>query len=116
MLEQKVRLRRSDDINLVRKDGKSWRHPFVVLLVRKNSLEVSRFAFITSRRVGNAVVRNRVKRLLRESVRYDLSLIEPGWDCLLIARPAIKTATFDETKTAVRRLLEQANLLVSEFS
>ncbi len=109
-----MRLNRATDIAFVRTSGKSWRHPLVILLARKNRLEGSRFAFIASRRVGNAVTRNRSKRFLRESIRTDLNLIQPGWDCLLIARPAISKARFIDIQTAVHQLLEQAELFGGE--
>jgi len=72
---------------------------------------VSRFAFVASRRVGNAVVRNRVKRLLREAVRGHLDEIQPGWDCIWIARPQLSRASFAEVETAVLQLLKQSKLL-----
>lgn len=116
MLPQRMRLRQATDIALIRKEGQSWRHPLLILLARQNNIEVSRFGMIASRRIGNAVVRNRAKRLLRESVRADLDLIKPGWDCLLIARRAMTTVGFAEVQTAVHHLMEQANLLVGECS
>ncbi|HRQ37214.1 MAG TPA: ribonuclease P protein component [Chloroflexota bacterium] len=110
MLQSNHRLRRPADINLVRQAGNSWRHPLLILLVRSNSLPVSRFAFVASRHVGKAVQRNRAKRLLREAVRAHLPEIQPGWDCVLIARPSLPQAAFGEVETAVTQLLQRAKL------
>jgi ribonuclease P protein component len=75
---------------------------------------VSRFGFAASRRIGNAVERNRAKRLLREAVRLHLPEIVPGVDCLLIARRATPGASFHEVEAAVLMLLERADLLISK--
>lgn len=115
MLKQQARLHHHKDISSVRRQGKSWRHALVILLAKPNRVKKSRFAFIANRKVGNAVIRNRAKRLLREVVRYDYHLIKPGWDCLFIARPSIRKASFVEVQTVVRSLLVQANLLVGEY-
>ena len=115
MLPQSYRLRRSSDLTLVQKHGRSWRHPFCILLVRQGGSRLSRFAFVASRRVGNAVIRNRVKRLLREAVHLHLDEIQPGWDCVWIARPRLPLASFAEVETAVLQLLKRSKLLtVSE--
>ncbi|MCP4420091.1 MAG: ribonuclease P protein component [Chloroflexi bacterium] len=111
MLPQSHRLKRSADLKFVQKQGRSWRHLFCILLVRQRGSEKSRFAFVASRRVGNAVMRNRVKRLLREAVRLHLDDIQPGWDCVWIARPRLSRASFSEVETAVLQLLKQSKLL-----
>lgn len=111
MLPQPHRLKRSADVTLVQKQGRSWRHPLCILLSKQGGTQASRFAFIASKRVGKAVVRNRVKRLLREAVRLHLDDIQPGWDCVWIARPQLSQASFAEVETAVLRLLAQAKLL-----
>ena len=112
MLQHKYRLRRSSDLERVRQEGDVWRHPFIVFLACKNEQDdESRFAFVASRRVGNAVQRNRVRRLMREAIRQHLDEICPEWDCILIARPQILQATFAEVETAVLQLLRRAKLL-----
>ena len=111
MLPQQHRLKRASDVFLVRRQGRSWRHPLAVLLVRANEQEVSRFGFVASRAVGKAVERNRAKRLLREVVHSHLPQIAVGWDCLLIARNQLPEASFMEVDTAVSQLLARANLL-----
>lgn len=112
MLPKPHRLQRASDVQHVRQQGQGWRHPLAILLVTTNELEVSRFAFAASRSVGKAVVRNRAKRLLRETVRQHLGRVIPGKDCLFIARQPLGRATFKEAETAVLLLLHRANLSV----
>lgn len=114
MLQPDNRLRRSTDLERVRRQGHSWHHPLAILLVQKNTCNVSRFAFIASRRVGKAVHRNRAKRLMREAVRLYLGRIKPGWDCVIIARATATDVTFLQMETAVSQLLRRAHLLPDE--
>lgn len=111
MLPQPHRLKRSAEVAIVQQQGRSWRHPLCILLSKAGETEASRFAFVASKRVGKAVVRNRVRRLLREAVRLHIGEIQPGWDCVWIARPQLSQATFAEVETAVLQLLARAKLL-----
>lgn len=113
MLPSSHRLRHSDDIARVRQGGRRWQHPFLVLYVDvqpQDSLSVSRFAFVAGRHIGRATTRNRVKRRLREIVRRHLDTIEPGHDCLVVARPALVTAEYAELERIVLTLLTRAGL------
>ena len=113
MLPPPHRLTRSADVTKVQQQGQSWRHPLCILVKQQRDDGVSRFAFIASKRVGKAVVRNRVKRLLREAVRLHLGEIQPGWDCVWIARPQLSQASYAEAETAVLQLLRRAKLLIT---
>ena len=70
----------------MRRLGKSYAHPLVVLIVLANEKDRSQFAVSAGRSVGNAVERNRAKRLLRECIRPKIGQIAPGWDVVFIAR------------------------------
>lgn len=111
MLQRRYRLRSSSDLQQVRQEGRSWRHPLLILLVKTNQRDSSRFAFVAGRRVGNAVVRNRSKRLMREVVRRHLDEIAAGYDVMLIARASIAAVSYRDVETAVLQLLARANLL-----
>ena len=68
-MERALRLTYDADFRRVRTHGKSWAHPFAILCALPNNLPHNRYGFSVSKRIGGAVVRNRVKRLLREAVR-----------------------------------------------
>ena len=80
-------LKKSGQYALVYRGGRSWVNRLVVMKVLANGLNLSRYGFSISRRVGKAVIRNRVKRVLRE-ILY-AAPVEPGWDVVFIARPAL---------------------------
>ncbi|PID87189.1 MAG: ribonuclease P protein component [Chloroflexi bacterium] len=114
MLQLQNRLRRSADLKRVRQQGESRRHPLAILIVHPNGLEESRFAFVASRRVGNAVKRNRGRRLLREVVRLHMSHIKPGYDCIFIVRRATPEASYADAETAVLQVLRRLKLMVAD--
>jgi ribonuclease P protein component len=70
-----------------------------------NGRDQDRYGISTGRRLGNAVVRNRVRRRLREILRHAPNDTEHGWDILIVARPATTQASFDELRIALERLL-----------
>lgn len=110
MLPRCARLTDGSDFARVRSEGRSWSNPLLVLCVARNGLQVTRLGFSVSRRIGNAVTRNRVKRLIREAVRLQYDVIEPGWDVVLIARRPIVGADFAEVRQAVNDLVVRARL------
>lgn len=95
----------------VRQAGKVYAHPLLLLIVLENDLGQSRFAVSASRAVGKATQRNRAKRLVRAALQSMIPSIEPGWDMLLLARPLLTTASFEETRNALLSLLKRANLI-----
>jgi ribonuclease P protein component len=89
-MKSEKRLTKPEHFALVYDEGVTQKNRYLVLKARPNQLEFSRYGISVSKRIGNAVIRNRVKRILREILR--LSPLNPGWDIILIARsPAVKT-------------------------
>jgi ribonuclease P protein component len=94
---------------LVYDKGKSWACDLLVMKALPNELTLSRYGISVSKRVGNAVIRNRIKRLLREILR--IAPVRPGWDTIFIARPKAASTDYTSLKQAVEGLLSRAHLI-----
>jgi len=110
-VQRKFRLTRSEDFKRVRRSGKSYAHPLVVLIVQTHDQPRVKVGVAAGRTVGTAVYRNRAKRLLREAMRPLIPNIASGLDLILIARPGLVSATLEETRQALLALLKRAQIL-----
>jgi ribonuclease P protein component len=108
-MERDNHLTKTEQYTLVYKKGVSFANPSIVLKMLPNRLDYSRYGISVSKRVGNAVVRNHVKRLLREILR--LSSIAPGWDIILIARNPAALCNYHQLNQSVIQLLSRAQIL-----
>ena len=93
----------------VHRRGRSWSSNAVVLKVIPNGLDFSRYGFSVSKRVGKAVVRNRVKRRLREIMRT--RKLVPGQDLVIVARTVAAESSYSTMESSVNSLLKRARLL-----
>lgn len=107
------RLRTAKDVERARRRGLGF-HSALVRLSALDAIQAespgTRCAFSVSRRVGKAVVRNRVRRRLREIARRVIPGLAPGWHLVFTARPAAATASYAELQAAVAQVLQRARL------
>jgi ribonuclease P protein component len=110
-MRQPFRLTRSNEIKRVRRNGKSFSHPLFVLVCFPNQLGITRFTVSASKRVGNAVIRNRSRRRIRACVRQVYPLLNVGWDILFLVRRPILKASFPELEKVIGTQLRRAGIL-----
>jgi len=84
---------------------------YLVLYARKNRSATNRVGVTVSKKLGGAVVRNRVRRRLREVYRLNETKFAPGWDIVVVARSRCVTAPFRELIRAYLSLAEKAGIL-----
>ena len=106
-----VMLSRPGEFARLAERGVTRTHPLLVGRFVRNDLDQTRFGLATGKRLGGAVVRNRVRRRIREALRVMAPSFQPGWDVLIIARPAVVEADHDALVGALRRVLRSGGVL-----
>jgi ribonuclease P protein component len=104
-------LSRPQDFAALQERGTMRSHPLLAARILRTDLEETRFGMATGRALGSAVVRNRIRRRIREALRAFEADIQPGWDVLLIARPALVAADHETLVTTLRRQLGRGGVL-----
>ena len=113
MLKKELRIRKQKEFDKIFSKGAYFSEKFLVLKVVENELEISRFGFIVSNKISKkAVERNRLKRLLRETVRLKQNKIKPGFDAIFIFRGKDVKKSFDDVDIVVENLLKRSGLLL----
>ncbi|MCB1279615.1 ribonuclease P protein component [Prosthecobacter sp.] len=111
-LPSNLRMKLARDFARVKTQGGSQAGKYLVLgALRVETLEEFQFGLITGGRLGNAVVRNRIRRLLREIIRAHRTEIAHGWQMVIIARWRAPQATLAELESDWLRLARRMNLL-----
>ncbi len=113
VLPRARRLRDGRDFRRVRNEGRSWSVPLLVLQAARRPDgpdNRTRIGVVAGKRVGGAVVRNRVKRRVRESVRLRYDRLERGWDIVFIVRSQAADSDFRALDGAVAQLFARAGV------
>ena len=84
---------------------------YLVLYARKNRSATNRVGVTVSKKLGHAVVRNRVRRRLREVYRLNEARFAPGWDIVVVARSRCVNADFQKITDAYLSLAAKAGIL-----
>ena len=110
-MDTRCTLKKNSDFRRLYAKGKSVVTPYMVLYCRRNSLGVNRLGYTVSTKLGHAVVRNRVRRRLREIYRLNSPSMKQGWDIVVVARSRAVTAEYAELERAYLSLAAKLGLL-----
>ena len=111
-LPASARLKRRCEFQKVFQGGRKSVRPFLVVhALQRNDPESTRLGLTVSRRVGNAVVRNRVKRLVRETFRHARPELPPGFDLVIVARSPAARASLQQLQENFRQAAAELGLL-----
>jgi ribonuclease P protein component len=108
-MAKKLALTRRAQYLAVYKSGKASADNLLVVKCLANGMDITRTGFSVTKETGKATVRNRIKRLLRESVR--IMHLKPGWDIVFIARKGIIAADYHTIGKSMCKLLGKSALL-----
>ncbi len=113
MLASRYRLKGKEEIDKVKEKGKLYQFSnFGFLILKRKDKEDSKFAFVVSTKVSKqAVQRNRVKRVLSETVRYEMSILKKGYDCVFLLKKSSARTSSEELVTETKKVLKKAKLI-----
>ena len=109
-MRRKEVLTGSREFGAVYNKGKSVGDRYVVLFYKKNGLPYTRTGFLASKKVGNAVMRNRARRLMKESVRL-MDPLPAGYDIIFIARNTIEGKSCKEVQRSIASAVRRAGIV-----
>ncbi len=112
MLSKQNRLTSEKDFNVIKEKGSVVQSDsFAIAFLKRGDEYPSRFGFIVSTKIDKrATIRNRAKRALREGVRHELTFIQNGYDCVILAKPIIVKKYTDELMREVHEILKKAKI------
>lgn len=113
-LKKSLRLTHPDDFARMRREGRVFRNPLLLLSVYPNDHQQNRYGIITNKRVGKAVDRNRVRRRIREVLRGHHPHLQAGFDVVIVANAKTPHADFHELVSVLGSLFRQSGLIISE--
>ena len=102
------RLRKTADFVTARREGKSWSDRRLVLIAKRRRSHATRFGFSVSKRLGNAVARNSIRRRLKSAASE--ADVKDGWDLVFIARQGARNADFWQLRRSLNRLMDRAGV------
>ena len=103
------RLRKGSEFAAVYRQGRPHRSDLLVLRALRTDASASRFGFTATKALGNAVLRNRLRRRLKEAARS--MPVAGGWDIVINSRRGAATASYDQLRSQIRDLLARAGVL-----
>ncbi|KXZ40760.1 ribonuclease P protein component [Alkalithermobacter thermoalcaliphilus JW-YL-7 = DSM 7308] len=106
-------LKKSSDFAKVYNNGKSFANKALVIYILENNLGKNRVGFSVSKKIGNSVVRNRVKRLIRESFRLNNDKIRQGYDIVFISREGAKDLDYKSIEKFMINLFKKSKIIDS---
>lgn len=111
MLDRKYRINQEKDYNYIYKNAKRISGRYIIVFITRNNLQYNRFGIVTSKKVGNAVKRNRAKRRIRELSKKHMESINKGYDLVFVSRVSINEADFDQIEKDFLSAMRKARIL-----
>jgi len=111
MLAKPYRLTKNKEFDQVFSKGKAYYTDCLGIKCAKNGLEISRFGILVSTKVSKkAVIRNKIKRRIRQALLPQMELLKTGYDCAIICRPAIIEKSYKDILSLLEHSLNKLRL------
>ena len=110
-MEKKYRLKKNMEFKKVYSVGKKYWNRNFILFTKKNDLDETRVGFTITKKHGNSVVRNRIRRRMKEAYRLNLSHIKDGYDLVFIPKRNIVSISYGELENSMIHIMKISGVL-----
>lgn len=109
-MKKSLRLTKNFEFVRVYKTGRRQTSPFFTMYIKKNNLDHTRLGVSVSKKVGKSVVRNKIKRRIREIVRTNYDNIKKGYDIVFSVKPEAAKLDFKAIDREIKSLLKRGRI------
>ena len=106
-----ISLKKNREFQTVYRSGQAKVNRTLVMIVKKNDMKMNRYGISVSKKIGNSVVRHRVKRVIREIIRLHNDCISQGYDIVIVARSDSASGEYRKLESALYHLLNLHHLM-----
>lgn len=99
-------LKNNQDFKKIYKTGKNYWNRNLILYVRKNDQEVNRVGYSITKKVGNSVIRNKIRRRMKEIYRLNLLNLDEGYDLIFIPKKNVTEISYRELESAMLHIIK----------
>lgn len=110
-MDKKYRLRNNREFKIVYNKGRNFWNRNLILYKSKNDLKETRLGITITKKFGNAVIRNRVRRRINEIYRLNLYRIKDGYDLVIIPKKNVIDISYEELESALEHILKISKML-----
>jgi ribonuclease P protein component len=110
MIGKEFKIRKSQQYNNVYQNGRKFTSKYLIIFLLENNLKTNRYGIVTSKRIGNAVIRNKAKRRLRALIAEKQAELKQGYDIVLVCRPLISRVSYRLLKNDFSILLRKSRI------
>ena len=105
-----IKIKENRDFRRAYHRGKSYVSPYIAVYMLKNRTEMTRLGITAGKKIGNAVCRNRAKRVIYAAFRECMDCLPKGYDYIIVARTRILSVKSTDVARSLRKILSSANI------
>lgn len=110
-MDKNEKIKKNSHFRFIYSRGKSYSNDKLVLYIFRNKKNINRIGLSVSKKIGNSVKRNRIKRLIREGYRINKIKFKRGFDIIFIARTGSRNSNFSDIERSVLYLMKKGGLI-----
>lgn len=110
-MEKEERIKKNSHFRYIYNRGRSLSNDILVMYIFRNGKNTNRVGISVSKKIGKSVVRNRIKRLIKESFRRNKHMFKTGYDIIFIARKKAAEANYLEIEESIKFLVKKGGLI-----